>query len=312
MISAYCLSFCNWTVIPSEMERVFADMKEIGFDAVDLSYSESEQKYSRRCMELQTELAHKHGLKVMMIPSRLGGRVAGAPMMPSRWLLEHPGSQVPGHPDLAAWEDEAFRDEMREMLRQILCDYGADGIIWDEPKALEIPSTHPATLAKYPDLPPEVSREQGAYDFFTDMTAYARTLNPGLVATMFLMPPTSRSFALMAAKMPGLDYIGYDGGCAPKSFFHEPQYCNKTYIRESWRRLLTEREGATAGTFALVENILLPDTAIEEFEQVYRETLEEIRPDHLSVYYYGHNNESPERIQQITVKYLKEYIARNR
>ena len=79
-LSAYTLSYGNWTVIPSHWERSFADMRENGFDAVDLSFSESEAMYSMRAIEQQIALAHKHGLKVLLIPSRFAGRFAGAPL----------------------------------------------------------------------------------------------------------------------------------------------------------------------------------------------------------------------------------------
>ena len=37
-LSAYTLSYGNWTVIPSHWDRLFGEMRENGFDAVDLSF----------------------------------------------------------------------------------------------------------------------------------------------------------------------------------------------------------------------------------------------------------------------------------
>jgi hypothetical protein len=47
MISAYCLAYQNWTVVPHQIEESFADMADTGFDAVCLSFSESEMSYAR-------------------------------------------------------------------------------------------------------------------------------------------------------------------------------------------------------------------------------------------------------------------------
>ena len=78
MLTAYCLSYGNWTVIPRQWRESFTDMKKCGFDAVALSFSESEMRYSRRAFEMQVKMAHDCGLKVHVIPSRLGGRGCGS------------------------------------------------------------------------------------------------------------------------------------------------------------------------------------------------------------------------------------------
>lgn len=89
-INAYTLSYGNWTVIPSQWETSFKEMKDCGFNSVSLSFSESEFTYARRTIELQIKMAHEYGLEVWLVPSRLGGRVAGAPFMQSNWLLKNP------------------------------------------------------------------------------------------------------------------------------------------------------------------------------------------------------------------------------
>ena len=101
MLTAYCLSYGHYTPIPKQWRESFLDMRDLGFDAVALSFSESEMRYSRRAFELQIAAAHEAGLKVFVVPSRLGGRFAGAPLMTSLWLTLHPECQVPGHPDLS-------------------------------------------------------------------------------------------------------------------------------------------------------------------------------------------------------------------
>ncbi|MEK6796238.1 MAG: hypothetical protein AABZ39_15770, partial [Spirochaetota bacterium] len=89
IVTAYCLSHGHWTVIPHHLEENFKDMADCGFTAVALSFSESEMMYSRRAFEIQVDRAHRCGLKVFVIPSRLGGRFAGAPLMPGLWISAH-------------------------------------------------------------------------------------------------------------------------------------------------------------------------------------------------------------------------------
>lgn len=309
MISAYCLSYGNWTVIPSHWDYVFEDMTNCGFDAVALSFSESEERYAMRCFEQQVKTAQRHGLKVLAIPSRIGGRFAGAPFMPSPWLLGHPESQVPGYPGLACLEDSAFRQRVDGFIRSIVEDFGVDGLIWDEPKCVEVICKHPATLERFGANPTLENMYQSMLDFIEHLTHYAKKLRPELSLTLFNMPPVSPDFTRRSAGISGLDYVGFDGRCCPESFFHETPFWAKATIRSLWPRTLEETAGRT-GTFALIENILVPDSCIDEFEEEYIKTLNEIQPDHLSVYYYGHNNESPERIQRMCIKHLKEHYLK--
>ena len=106
LITAFCLSYGHWTVIPHQLKASFKEMRDCGFNAVALSFSESEMRYSRRAFEIQVDLAHRCGLKVLVIPSRIGNRFAGAPLMPSLWLSQHPEAQLPDHHGFAgpiAW-----------------------------------------------------------------------------------------------------------------------------------------------------------------------------------------------------------------
>lgn len=307
ILSAYCLSYGNWTVIPSHWEQVFADMHRIGFDAVDLSFCESEGVYSMRTFEQQVNLAHKHGLKVFVIPSRFGGRFAGAPLMPGYWLTEHPECQVPGHPMLGCLESPAFMEFSEEFVRKIVSSFEIDGIIWDEPKSTDVISLHPDTLRKYGEAPTREDMFSSMLEYLTHLTCIAREIRPSLSVTIFNMPHTSPDFTKQCSRIPGIDFTGFDGTCCEQSYFHEPPRRVKPTVRQMWERTREEARGG-GGTFSLIENILIPDSELEAYENELRLTLREVRPDHLSCYYYGHNNESAERIQKFTMDAVSEMI----
>ena len=176
------------------------------------------------------------------------------------------------------------------------------------PKAVEMIDRSPRVLKRFGENP-------SVSDMYTLMLEYlqlliddAKKLKPDLSVTLFNMPPTPEEFTRASAKLRGLDYAGFDGPCSAQSFFHEPASHSKRFIRDSWERTKAETAGVT-GSFALVENILIPDSAFEEFKQEYRRVLDEVRPDHLSIYYYGHNNESAETVQKFCMDELKKHIA---
>ena len=311
MITAYYLCHGHWTVIPHQLEENFNDMAECGFTAVALTFSESEMVYSRRAIEIQVKLAHKAGLKAIVIPSRVGGRFAGAPLAPSIWTIKNPQHAVPA----PAWcglagcvEDRAFVDWFKAFMTTVLTDYPFDGIIWDEPKEASTISTHPATIAKYGPTPTAGQMEDSFVEFLGDIVGHCATLRPGLVQTLFVQKTDSQRFTAHAAMVPGVDYFGYDGNLSRQSFFHEEPAWLKYRIESCWDRTVMEAGAAGKKTFALIENMVMPAVAIPEYEANLDAYLATYRADQLAIYYYAHNNEDPERVHSITRRLMQKHL----
>lgn len=307
MLTAYCLSYGHYTPIPKQWRESFLDMRDLGFDAVALSFSESEMRYSRRAFELQIAAAHEAGLKVFVVPSRLGGRFAGAPLMTSLWLTLHPECQVPGHPDLACIESAPFVEWIHGFMTTLIGDYDLDGVVWDEIKRSGLISTHPDTLKKFGRAPTTEEAMDGFVKFLGDLTDCCLKLKPNLTVTMFNSATAPEYFTGKAALIPGIRYCGYDGNCCATSYFKEPPAQHKYLLVDAWDR--TEQECAAGGkkTFALVENMLMPASEHETYRKNLDAYLGAIRPDHLAVYYYAHNNECPEEVHRMTMNLLKKH-----
>lgn len=309
ILTAYCLSYGNWTVIPKQWRESFMDMCDCGFNAVALSFSESEMRYSRRTIELQIKYAHDCGLKVYLIPSRIGGRFAGAPLMPSPWLVQHPECQIPEHFGIACIESLAFREWILDFVSKLVLEYDIDGIIWDEPKLVDMVTVHPETVTKFGLSPTAEQMQDSFISFLSELTAAVR-VRQGIDVTMFNMPASPEYFTSKASKITGIDYCGFDGVFSQQSYFHEAPRHHKHSLASSWER--TVRECAVAGkkTFALIENILIPGTAHDELRLKLEDFLIHANPDHLACYYYGHNNEYPEEVQQITMELVRKHLDR--
>ena len=307
LFTAYCLSYGNWTVIPSQWQESFLDMKASGFDAVALSFSESEERYAMRTFEMQIKYAHDCGLKVFVIPSRIGGRLAGAPLMSGYWLSEHPECQIPGYPGLAALEDQKFRTWAGGFIRNLVENFSIDGIIWDEPKGVRTLSRHPATLEKFGNNQTSEQAMDSSVEFIAELTSIAKSIKPELIISLFNMPAVLEYFTIRASSIPGIDYTGFDGSCCRQSYFHEEPRKNKHSIRECWPRTIRESQTAGTSTFALVENMCMPKNVLGEFVEELSKFLKECKPDHLSCYYYGHNNESPKEVHEATIKTILDH-----
>ena len=303
-LSAYTLSYGNWTVIPSHWDHLFGEMRDNGFDAVDLSFSESEAMYSMRAIEQQIGTAHKHGLKVLLIPSRFAGRLAGAPFMSSPFICAHPEWALPGHPGCGCLDVPEIVEASVKFIELIVKNFEIDGLILDEPKEAETPSSHPATTAKYGHPGTAEDARTSMLEYLKALIETARQLRPELSITIFNMPHTSPDFTARAAALPGIDYAGFDGTLCLQSYFHDKPFRVKPTVRQLWPRIQAEAEGK-CGTFALLENMLIPCSEHAVYEAELEATLNEVHPDHLACYYYGHNNEDGEYIQKITMNAIR-------
>lgn len=307
MLTAYCMSYEYFTVIPKQWYESFSEMRDMGFDAVALTFSESEMRYSRRAFEAEVAMAHKLGLKVFVIPSRLGGRFAGAPLMHCLWLTMHPEFQVPGHPDIACIEAEPFVEWIHDFMGTLISDYELDGIVWDEIKRSGLISTHPATLNKFGHVPTTEEAQDGFVEFLGDLTAHCMKIRPELTVTMFNSATAPEYFTAKAAKIPSFRYCGYDGNFCDFSFYKEPPHQDKYLLGDAWERTVRECAAGGKKTFALIENFCVPKSEHDTYRKNLDSYLSSIRPDHLAVYYYGLNNECPEEVHQMTKELLKKY-----
>jgi hypothetical protein len=223
------------------------------------------------------------------------------------WLTMHPEYQVPGHPDIACLEAVPFVEWCRDFMATLIRDYDIDGIIWDEPKAVGLISSHPSTLARYGnDLTSETMQDGFVY-FLKNLSAFCKELKPQLIMTMFSSATNPEYFTSRATKIRELEYCGYDGNCSKTSYFKEPPAQNKYLLLDVWERTQRECEVAGKKTFGLIENMLIPASENMAYRHGLEEYLSCARPDQLAVYYYAHNNECPEEIHSITKELLKKY-----
>jgi hypothetical protein len=282
-------------------------MKSCGFDTVALSFSESEMTYSRRTFEKQVNMAHECGLKVMVVPSRLGGRFAGSPYMSSMWLAQNPQAQLPEYPYVACVESSAFRGWIIDFITKLVRDYDIDGIIWDEPKMADFVTSHPETVAKFGKNATKEDMAESFAGLIQEMSLAAKEIRPNMSITVFNMPLTSSYFSNKVTGAQGIDYAGFDGNFSRQSFFHEMPEKIKHSLAETWDRTSKECLLNKRKTFALIENMLMPRAVHKEFKEGLIQFLSRARPEHLGCYYYAHNNECPEEVHNMTMEIIRRY-----
>lgn len=283
----------------------------MGVDTVCLSFSENDMAYARRTFEILIDLAHEVGLKVFLIPSRIAGRFAGAPLMACTWLVQNPQYCIPDDYWLpvACLECEDVRTWIKDFVGTLIRDYDIDGIVWDEPKAPTLVSHHPDTLKRFGPNPTPENMAESFCEFFADLTAYCHSLKPDLIQTLFCQKTDPEFFTRMVAKTPHLDYFGYDGNLSKQRFYKEAIQDTKYRIDSVWDRTLEECAAAGKKSFALVESMCMPREELENFEHAFDHYLETCHPDHLSIYYYAHNADDPEALNEVITRVMKKHFV---
>ncbi len=311
MISAYLLDYNTWTCIPRHVKEDFAELKSMGVDTVCFSFSENDMAYARRTFEILIDLAHEAGLKVFLIPSRVGGRFAGAPLMPSIWLVRHPEYIVSDKCWLpaACLEAPEVRAFFKDFMKKLITEYNIDGIVWDEPKEMDRICHHPATIARFGENPTAEDMCIGYCEFFEELTAYCHQLNPNLVQTLFCQKTDPEFFTQRISKNPYITYFGYDGNLCRQRVFKEPIAETKYRVESVWERTLSECQAAGKQTFALVESMHMPREEHENFAKAFDNYLTNYHPDHLSIYYYAHNADDPEGLQDIIRETMQKHFT---
>ena len=95
---------------------------------------------------------------------------------------------------------------------------------------------------------------------------------------------------------------------AQQSFFHEAPHWTKYRLESVRERTCAECRAAGKKTYALVENMLMPASAIPDYERNLDAYLQGPLPDHLALYYYAHNNEDPKRVHAITRRLMQQHL----
>ncbi len=311
MISAYCLDYHMWTCVPHQIEENFRELKEMGVDTVCLSFCESDMTYARRTFEIIIEIAHRIGLRVFVIPSRIAGRFAGAPLMASTWLVKHPQYQIPDKywMPIGCLECREVREFIKEVVGTLISDYDIDGIVWDEPKGTDLISHHPDTVKKFGENPTLENMADSFYDFFADLTEFCHKMKPSLIQTLFCQKTDPEYFTKKMATTPCIDYFGYDGNLCRQRIFKEQIFEGKYRIESVWDRTVEECAQAEKKRFALIESMHMPREEHENFEKAFDNYLSHYHPEHLSIYYYAHNADDPEELNEIIKRVMKKHFA---
>jgi hypothetical protein len=264
LLNCYYYAPHNHTLLGRHLRADLEHMRELGVDAVSLCVQEEQlfNWHSRRLRNV-VELAQTVGLRVHAVPNRWCGLVAGWLDGYSTWTVEHPHTHCAGSDPVAVSDPlhPEVRAHFEKSLDALLLDYPFDGVIWDEPRSGG----------------PEVVR------FLDEMSAYAKSIKPGLVVSMFAASDRLETAPQYAASR-HIDYLGSDGHVRESS--HQMHRMKTTIFEahDAFHPLLT---AAGKKTMFLLEAQRHRDEDLDAYLQVVDRAFA-LPMDQMMFYYSAH------------------------
>lgn len=292
-LSAYYFMGQDLCIVRRHTRADMTYLAENHFDAVAVGVHE-EQHRQPLGLELVVEEAHRAGLKVLAIPSRWAGLIAGWPVLaghfaasrPDVWMRRADGSPLlknfcgplcsVHHPDVKA--------HMLSCTERILRTWDLDGIIWDELKTLHETDYHPLALERFGGPVSGSAQIQASLEIFAACNQRARAIKPDIRISSFLYAHLPDDLIQTWAATPGFDDVGLDGKCWWAADESGPDAEIKVLLDHAPRFIEAARQNGRR-SLALIEtqnlNTIRAERTLKRLPELLRYPLE-----HLLVYYH--------------------------
>lgn len=311
---AYYIHQYQYNQTPAHTREDMAWIAENGFDGVAMVVNEHDLVKGDRNIDLVFSSAKAAGLKVHLVPSRWGGLVAGTPGIKSAFSSSHPDDLMRSKSGavqqnslwgaLASVHSPATFSFYCEMLDQIFSRWSFDGIIWDEPKGFGVEDYSIHAMKKRPDGAGIYWDNQQFAHFFDRLGEYLKTKYPHIRLSMFVYATMPQEVLDCCCAIRYLDDIGIDGNPFIQNRSTDKQ--GKTLL-ENGDKIMKMAHHAGKNGLMLIENfdLTLEETALMDANLPEILSYVHHKDDVVMAYYYGRNNEDPDRVMEITSKHLK-------
>jgi hypothetical protein len=221
-VAAYYFRAQMYTCVPRQIRADMAWMAGHGTDYVCVAVLEQDLFAARENLSLITAEAERAGMRVLAVPARWAGIVAGAPKVPSLFSIQNPETWLrdergctataPGvsgtlssihHPATYAF----FTATLTEMFTQ---HPSWAGFVFDEPKCFRI-DTSAAAVAVLGEGAPTVAHWRAASAFLGRIAGFAKRRWPEKLTLLFQEARVSPEERAAGAATPNLDFYGVDG-----------------------------------------------------------------------------------------------------
>ena len=286
---------------PDTTRRDFEQIRATGAGNIVYTIHEQEDERWPRDLERGLLQAQDVGLKTHISLGRYGNLFAGPSLMPSWYTFRHPHSRVLDrhgrYHEISCFNHQPFRQWLFGELERLLRAYPINGILFDEPRGLEVSCFCSVCRALCPDVADLVRfRRRSMIEFLGELCACVKRVDANIKTTAVLLP-LDLSLVEELSTLPALDTIGCH---AFWNLLHE-SVCKV----QSWGNTLVETTRQYQKRSQLwLQNFSLDEETEKEMEAAFQH-ITGVEPDGIGCYYYWRNNADPDRVWNNTRALLR-------
>lgn len=286
---------------PDTTRRDFEQIRATGASNIVYTIHEQEDERWPRDLERGLLQAQDVGLKTHISLGRYGNLFAGPSLMPSWYTFRHPHSRVLDrhgrYHEISCFNHQPFRQWLFSEIERLLRSYPINGILFDEPRGLEVSCFCSVCRALCPDVADLVRfRRRSMIEFLGELCACVKRVDANIKTTAVLLP-LDLSLVEELSTLPTLDTIGCH---AFWNLLHE-SVCKV----QTWGATLVETTRQYQKRSQLwLQNFSLDEETEKEMEAAFQH-ITGVEPDSIGCYYYWRNNADPDRVWNNTHALLR-------
>ncbi|NQZ76385.1 MAG: hypothetical protein HRT61_09790 [Ekhidna sp.] len=315
-LAAYYFLAGMYTLKPDSIRSELDEMASWGMQVVCIGVTSLALNRAPRNINFILEECHKRKMECHIVPSRIAGITAGAPISPSSfsqlnpdaWIKDKDG-QTPLRKvgPICSFYHPKVVDYYHELMVEMLDLWDLDGIIWDEPKTSYWQDHSSLALKNNPTADFRTYMKDHT-DFFSSVNKTIKDKKKNCTITFFDEAVRPDIVVEEIAKMKYLDYYGTDGKPWPReaSPLGMEAERSKKVVPVYGERFFTKARKNGLKTMCLPENHNMSRQDNDLMEKHLPQILE-LDIDMWVYYYYGRNQEEPERNMQIIKDNIKTF-----
>lgn len=311
-LSTYYFQGQDLCIVPRHVREDIAWMAAHQVDGVFVGVHDADLRGGNT--GLVCDIIREAGLDVWLIPSRLGGLVAGWGRQPSYLSVDHPswwaqnadGSTRGGFGPQVSVFHPGVPNALADTVLKMLDMFPATGIVWDEIKTFGGEDHSQAAMDHLGHPACETDMIDGTVQCFSAVNRQLKQRQPDLRIAAFLYANSKQEHIERCASIDLLDEFGCDGKCFNPGESHVGEGGEKKILMDgNDARFADAAKRNDCTPFTLLETQLLDEATLELTLTRLPEFLK-TKTGHLAYYYYPYGLADPERFMPL----LGETIAR--
>ena len=315
-LAAYYFLAGMYTLKPDSIKAELDEMASLGTDIVCIGVTSLVVGRAPRNVNFIVEECHKRKMECYIVPSRIAGITAGAPIAPSSFSQINPDAWIKdknGETPLrkvgpiCSFYNPKVEDYFHQICTEMMDAWDLDGFIWDEPKTTYWQDHSPLALKNNPNADFRTYMKDHT-DFFSRVNKTIKDKNKDCTIVYFDEAVRPDIVVEESAKMQNIDYFGTDGKPWPRkaSPLGVETERSKKVVHKYGERFFTEARKNGLKTMVLPENHNMSKQDNDLMEK-YLPEIVEMDIDMWVYYYYGRNQEEPERNMNIIKNNIKTF-----